>query len=192
MNQIIPEMKNLILSLIAFLITASLSAQTVDTQSQNLIETFVKSNIDTKSEPIDPAVVSKVFSGKFFKIKVGFIETGVGAAPCGSDNYVNINGTTIKMIEGIYMDLEFQVLMSLIKKDFLLKDENAAKLFEASLNVLYTVDEKEVQNIKHFKKGSQWIFLRGKFFDDYTAIIVTTGTNGIVTKIEVKLAYPMN
>jgi hypothetical protein len=96
------------------------------------------------------------------------------------------------MTEGIFMDLECPILMSMIKKNFLLKDENAAKLFEASLNVLYPVDEKEVQNIKHLKKGSQWIFLRGKFFDDYTAFIVTTGTNGIVTKIELKLSYPLN
>jgi hypothetical protein len=185
-------MKNLILSFIAFLFTTCLSAQNVDSQSQKLIEAFVKSNIDIQTEAIDQAAVSKVFSGIFYKMKVGFIETGVGASSCGSDNYININETTIKMIEGIFMDLECPILMSIIKKDFLFKDENAAKLFEASLNVLYPVDEKEVLNIKHFKKGSQWIFLRGKFFDDYTAFIVTTGTNGIATKIEVKLAYPLN
>jgi hypothetical protein len=185
-------MKNLILSLIPILFTASLSAQTIDSQSQKIIEAFVKSNIDIKSEVINPAAVSKVFAGKFFKINVGFIESGAGSSSCGDANYVSINETTIKMAEGIHMDLECPVLMSMIKKDFLLKDENAAKLFEASLNILYPVDEKEVQNIKHLKKGSQWIFLRGKFFDDYTAFIVTTGTTGIVTKIEVKLAYPLN
>jgi hypothetical protein len=185
-------MKNLILFLIAFLFTTCLSAQTIDSQSQKLIEAFVKSNIDIQTEAIDQAVVSKVFTGIFYKIKVGFIETGVGASSCGSDNYVNINETRTKMIESIHMDLECPILMSMIKKDFLLKDENAAKLFEASLNVLYPVDEKEVPNVKHFKKESQWIFLRGKFFDDYTAFIVTTGTNGVVTKIEVKLSYPVN
>jgi hypothetical protein len=185
-------MKNLLLSLLAFLFTACLSAQTIDSQSQKLIEAFVKSNIDIKSEAIDPTVVSKVFIGKFCNIHVGFIETGVGASACGDDNYININGTTIQMTEGIHMDLEFSILLSLIKKDFLLKDENAAKLFEASLNVLYPVDKKEVPNIKHFKKGSQWIFLRGKFFDDYTAFIISTGTTGTVTKIELKLSYPLN
>ncbi len=63
-------MKNLILSLIAFLFTECLSAQTIDSQSQELIEAFVKSNIDIKSEAIDPAAVSKVFTGKFVKINV--------------------------------------------------------------------------------------------------------------------------
>jgi hypothetical protein len=185
-------MKNLILSLITFLFTVCLSAQSIDSQSQKLIEAFVKSNIDIQSEAIDPAAVSKVFTGKFCKINVGFIESGAGSSSCGDNNYVNINETKIRMTEGIHMDLECPILMSMIKKDFLLKDENAAKQFEASLNVLYPVDEKEVPNIKHLKKGSQWIFLRGKFFDDYTAFIVTTATNGIVTKIEVKLSYPVN
>ena len=96
------------------------------------------------------------------------------------------------MTEGIHTDLECPVLMSLIKKDFFLKDENSAKLFEASLNTLYPVDKKEIPNVKHLKKGSQWIFLRGKFFDDYTAFIVTTGANGAVTKIELKLSYPLS
>jgi hypothetical protein len=82
--------------------------------------------------------------------------------------------------------------MSLIKKDFLIKDENTAKLFEASLNVLYPVDEKEIPNVRHLHKGSQWIFLRGKFFDDYTAFIVTVGTNGAVTKVELVLSYTLN
>ena len=185
-------MKNLILFLIAFIINACLSAQTIDSQSQKLIETFVKSNIEVKSEPIDPATVSKVFAGSFFKINVGFIESGTGSSSCAEDNFVNISENTIKMAEGIHMDLECPILMSMIKKDFMLKDENMAKLFEASLNVLYPVDKKEVPNIRHMKKGSQWIFLRGKFFDDYTAFIVTTGSNGAVTKIELKLAYVMN
>ena len=182
-------MKNLILSLISLIFAVSLSAQTVDSQSQKLIETFVKSNIDIQSEAVDPAVVSKVFIGKFCKIDVGFIETGVGASGCGDKNYININGTTIKMIEPVHMDVECPVLLSLVKKEFLLKDESAAKLFEAALNVIYPVDEKEVPNIKHLKKGSQWIFLRGKFFDEYTAFIVTTGATGILTKIELILSY---
>jgi hypothetical protein len=82
--------------------------------------------------------------------------------------------------------------MSMIRKEFLLKDENTARLFESALNVLYPVDEGEVQNVKHLQKDSQWIFLRGKFFDDFTAFILTTGPNGAVTNIELKLAYAVN
>ncbi len=185
-------MKRLITSLIALFFIGNLFAQTIAPESQKLIESFVKSNIDIKLEAVDQIEVSKVFSGTFFKLNVGFIETGSGANSCGSDNYINVNGSAVNMIEPIHMDLECPVLTSIIKKDFLLKDENAAQLFEAALNVLYPVDEDEIQNVKHLHKDSQWIFLRGKFFDDFTAFIVTTGSNGVVTNVELELAYAVN
>jgi len=47
-------------------------------------------------------------------------------------------------------------------------------------------------NLKHHPKGSQWIFLRDKFFVDYAVFIVTTWANGVVTNLELKLAYAVN
>lgn len=182
----------LISSLIALFFIVNLFAQTIAPESQKLIEAFVKSNIDIKLEAVDQVTVSKVFLGTFYKINIGYIETGSGANSCGSDNYINVNGSAVNMIEPIHMDLECPVLMSMIKKDFLLKDDNAAQLFEAALNVLYPVDKDEIQNVKHLRKDSQWIFLRGEFFDDFTAFIVTTSTGGVVTKVELELAYTVN
>lgn len=178
--------------MIMLLSPVCLTAQTTDSQSQKLIETFVKSNIDLQIEPVDPVPLSKVFTGNFYKMMVGFIEGALGASSCGDHNYVNINGNTVTMAEGVHMDLECPVLLSMIKKDFLLKDENGAKLFEAALNVIYPVEEKEQANIRHIKKGTQWIFLRNKFFDDFTAFIVTTSGAGTITKIELKLGYVVN
>jgi hypothetical protein len=185
-------MKNLISSLFILTLCFKLTAQTIDPSSQKLIDAFVKNNIEFLLEDIDQTAVSKVFSGKFYKITVGFIETGTGASSCGSYNFINVNGSAVNMIEPIHMDLECPVLLSLIKKDFLLKDESMAKLFETALNVLYPVEENELLNIKHMKKGSQWVFLRGKFFDDYTAFIATTGPDGKINKIDLVLAYAVN
>ena len=185
-------MKNLISSLIFFMFCITLSAQTIDSSSQKLIDTFVKNSISFQLEDLDQTTVSKVFSGKFIKINVFLIETGTGASSCGSDNYINVDGSLVSMIEPIHTDLECPVLLSLIRNDFLLKDENSAKLFEAALNVLYPVDEDEIQNVKHLQKGSEWIFLRGKFFDEYTAFIATKGPDGKVTKIDLVLSYSVN
>jgi len=185
-------MKKLICSLIAPMFIVTLFAQTIPPENQILIESFVKSNIDIKLEAFNQNNVSKVFSGTFYKLNIGVIETGSGSNQCGSDNYVNVNGSSVNMIEPIHMDLECPVLMSIIKQDFFLNDEMKAKLFEAALNDLYPVDEKEVKNVKHLRKGSQWIFLRGKFFDDYTAFIVTTGSTGAVIKVELILSYAVN
>jgi len=185
-------MKNLLFSFFLLTICFSATAQTPDPSSQKLIDAFVRSNVEFQLEEIDQTAVAKVFSGKFFKILVGFVETGTGASSCGSDNYINVNGSVVNMIEPIHMDIDCPVLLALIKKDFLLQDENAAKLFEDALNVLYPVENDELTNVRHLKEGSQWIFLRDKFFDDYTAFIVTTGPDGEVTKIDLILSYSVN
>ena len=185
-------MKKLTSSLIALMFIVNISAQTISTENQKLIESFVKSNIDVQLADIDQNAVSKVFSGKFYKINIGYIEPGSGVNTCGSDNYINVNGSEVQMIEPVHMDLACPVLMSLIRKGFFLKDENAAKLFEDALNVLYPVEESEIQNVRHLHRDSQWIFLRGKFFDDFTAFIVTTGPDGAVTGIDLELAFAVN
>ena len=107
---------------------------------------------------------------------------------CG-DYYLNINGEKISDFEMLDSDKELPQLLSLIKKEFLLKDEPAAKNFEATLNELYPLDDDEKPLAKHMKKGSQWIFLRGKFFDNQTAVIATVAANGTITKLEVILGY---
>ena len=86
-------------------------------------------------------------------------------------------------------DTELKELFSLLKTDFRLKNETEAVSFEAALNSIFPVDEKEKQNVKHLKKENQWIFIRGKFFDDDTAVIVSVAPDGTVSKIELVLAY---
>lgn len=183
-------MKNLLAFLIFVMFPVCIIAQTPDSQSQKLIDGYVKNNMDIQIKSMDQAAVSKVFSGQFSKVLVGFIEAA-GSSWCGDTNYVNINAGTVKMIEGVHMDLEAPILMSLVKKDFRLKDEAGAKLFEAALNMLYPVEAKEKPNIRHMKKGAQWIFIRNKFFDDYTAFLVTVDTGGVITKIDLKLGYSL-
>jgi hypothetical protein len=181
-------MKNLLTFIIILLFPAGMFAQTIDSQSQKLIDAFVKSNIDLKTVAINKAAVGKVFSGQFSKVLVGFIEAA-GTSWCGDTNYVNINEGKVKMIEGVHMDLEAPILLSVVKRDFLLKDEAGAKLFEAALNVLYPVEAKEKPNIRHMKKGTQWIFIRNKFFDAYTTFLVTVDAKGTISKIDLKLGY---
>lgn len=185
-------MKKLIISGSILLLSFSAFSQSVDATSQKMIDAFVRNNTAVNTEAVDPAAVSKVFTGKFYRIEVGFVEAGSGFSNCGSFNYVNINGSEVKMTEAIHTDLDCPNLVSMIRKDFLLKDENAAKLFEAALNAIYPVEEDEAKDMKHLKKGTQWIFVRSKFFDDYTVFVVTTAANGAITKIDGLLGYTLN
>lgn len=180
-------MKILLFFLITFILPLSIAAQTIDPQSEKLMDDLVQKSLFTEKTVIGPEGVSKVFTGKFFHVKAGFNEVN-GSSMCGDFN-LNINNGKIIIFEQLDTDKELPLLFSLLKKDFLLKDEPAAGLFEAALNELYQLDEKEKTVVKHMKKNNQWIFIRDKFFDNYTAIIATTGTSGAVSKLEVILSY---
>ena len=183
-------MKNLISFLFSFMFFFNLSAQTIDPADKKLIESFVKSNLDIQLEEVDQVTVSKVFSGTFYKIRVDFIINEHDISSARRDSYINVNGASVNIIEPTYISIDFPVLMSLIKKDFLLKDESSAKEFEEALNILYPAKEDDIIEVKHLHKFPQWIFIRGMFFDDYKAFIVSVDKNGTVTKVGYRLGYP--
>ena len=184
-------MKNLISFLISFMFFLNLSAQNIDPTNQKLIESFVKSNIDIQLEEVNQATMNKVFSGTFYKIKAAFIVNGNDVSSFGSNDHINVNDSTVNMIDQIYTDTDCPILFSLINKNFLLKDENAAKEFEDALNILFPADEDDIIEVKNIHKAPEWIYIRGKFFDDYKAFIVVTDADGVVTKVEFRLGYPL-
>lgn len=182
-------MKNLIATLLSLMFFLNLSAQKIDSLNQKRIESFVKSNIYVEPELVDNGVTSKVFLGTFFKsnLKVSFT-TGEYSNTILTG--INVYNDAVSKIESCCTNQDFPILFSLLKKDFLLKDESTAKQFEAALDILYPIREKNIPYVEHLKKGLQWVFIRGKFFENFQAFIVTTDADGAVTKIEYKLPYP--
>jgi hypothetical protein len=180
-------MKKILFYLFLLAFPVSLTAQTIGAQDEKLIDDYLHKNLTSAKTLVGPAAVSKVFVGTFYLVDPSF-NTDEGLSYV-MELPMNINAGEIVLYELLSTDKELPALMSLIKKDFLLKDESNAKLFEAALNELYPVKENERAGVKHLKKNNQWIFFRAKFFDDQTAVIVTTAPNGTITKIEVKLAY---
>jgi len=182
-------MKNILLYLALLFVPVCLTAQTVSSQDEKAINDFLKKTLSQGIEVVVPDAVSKVFVGKFYIVNPKF-DFPDDDGLC-QDYSFNVNAGVVVVSEKFSTDMDLPQLFSLVKKGFLLKDEAAAKLFEAALNTLYPVDEDEVAALKHMKKGNQWIFLRDKFFDDRTAVIATVSANGTITKLEVKLGYPV-
>jgi len=181
-------MKTILLYLALLFVPVCLTAQTVSSQDEKVINDFLKKTLNQEIEVVEPEAVSKVFAGKFFKVSPGF-DFPDGSGYC-TDYSFNVNGGVVVVNEKFSTDMDLPQLFSVVKKGFLLKDEASAKLFEAALNTLYPVDEKEMSGVKHMKKGNQWIFIRDKFFDDNIAVLATVSSNGAITKLQVILGYP--
>lgn len=175
------------------LLTTVISAQQIDSEAEKMINDYVISKLIIEKVPADPELLNQVFSGKFYKVSTFYYytsreENSESTAGC-NQFWLNIDNGKITEVQQLSSDSNLPDILSLLKKEFLLKDEASALRFEKALDTLFPVDEDEKQNVKHMKKSSQWVFMRSKFFDDQTAVIVTTNPNGTVTKIEVKLAY---
>jgi len=180
-------MKTYLLYLILVLLPVNIFAQTIAPQDEKLIDNYLREKLTSAKFVVGPVAVSKVFNGNFYIVDPTYnIPDG---AVYVAELYFNINEGAIVIYKTLTNDKELPVLLSLVKKGFLLKDESGAKLFEAALNELYPVKESERAGIKHIKKNNQWIFLRAKFFDDQIAVIVTTAPAGTITNMELKLAY---
>lgn len=164
-----------------------LVAQEINEHNTKLIDEYIKSRIISEKEVIGSKVLNMVFSGCFLKVESGFVNIG-GRNLC-SDFILNMDKDRIQELDELTEDKDLPVLLSLVKAGFVLKEEAAAVQFETALNALYPVAKNDVSGIRHMKKDNQWIFIRGKFFDDNTAVVVSTNPDGVITKIEVKLSY---
>lgn len=187
-------MKRNLLILCVLMFSMIISAQQIDSATEKLINDYVITRMIIEKEPADPILLSQVFSGKFYKVNTFYIyatreENSESSAAC-NQFWLNVDNGKITEVQQLSSDSNLPDVLSLLKKDFRLKDEASATKFEKSLDALFPVDKDDVLNVKHMKKNNQWIFIRGKFFDENTAVIATTNPDGSVSKIEVLLAYP--
>ena len=180
-------MKKTFLALIAILIPLCISAQ-VDDATKKALDAYVMSKMSIDRTQLEPAILGKVFNGRFYEMNLGFASVD-GSILSGSDYCLNIDNGKVTEVPSLSSDMELTTMFSLVKKDFLLKDEPSALTFEKSLDILFPPRDSDKANVKHMKKNNQWIFIRGKFFDDSTAVIVTVNPNGSISKIELKLSY---
>ncbi|HLP73419.1 MAG TPA: hypothetical protein VK155_10995 [Bacteroidales bacterium] len=168
-----------------------LTAQDITQEHNKLIDDHLQSKLSIEKEPVKSPDISKVFAGSFYKVRIDFIyqyENSVQSYGC-HDCYVNITNGKLTEFQQLSSDGELKELLSMLKSEFRIRNEADAKVFEAALNALYPVDQKDVANIKHMNKAAQWIFIRGKFFDDNTAVIVSVAPDGRLSKIELMLSY---
>jgi hypothetical protein len=180
-----------IIYLLGLLLPLTLSGQIGDQSHLKQIDEHLISKLSIEKNPIESPVLNKVFAGSFYRIGIFFVyeeENSVSSYGC-HDCYINITDGNLTEFQQLSSDQELKELFSFLRSDFHLKNETDAAAFEAALNVLYPVDKEEQGNVKHINKASQWIFIRGKFFDDDTAVIVTTDPSGVVSRIELKLSY---
>ena len=76
-----------------------------------------------------------------------------------------------------------KTVVSLIRKDFFLKNVTDAKNFEMALDKLFPMSSMNENYKEHMKIGNKWFFIRDKFFDSKSGFIVTLDQNSRIQNI---------
>ncbi len=183
-------MKKIPLILLGLLYPFLMSAQDISSDDQSIIDQYILSNTISEKTLLPADTLSRVFTGTFYRVQAGFNEQN-GHSLC-NNYYFNIKDGNLAELEEFTTNMKAEQLPLFIRPDFRLNDENSARLFEASLNKIYPFDEEEGDVVKHLKKDNQWIFIRGKFFDKFSAFLVATDQEGKITGIDYSLEYTGN
>jgi hypothetical protein len=161
-------------------------AQEATAQDKAFFDKNIGKLVQLDPQPLTGEALGKVFKASFFKVKVSF----------GTDGGITTlvvarNGDDLAQVSTPGTNADMPDLKKLVKPDFKLKAEADAKTFEAALDLLYPIDERfdkedlKVKAIKH--SGTEWTFVRGKFFDDFKGLVVKTDASGTVTNIKYSL-----
>ena len=143
----------------------------------------VLKQITVQPAQVKSPALEKVFTANFYKVKI-VIKGGMSTTVSMAMN----QGKAVK-IEQNTTNMPMPVLQSILKKDFKLKTEADAKVFEEALDKLYPVSnfgrDSKLKQIKKTEKG--WTFIRGKFFKNLKGFKLTTDGTGSVTAIDYSL-----
>jgi hypothetical protein len=148
------------------------------------VDNYLKAGIKIEKEKIVSDTLSKVFNGTFYKCKTGF-SSSEGVTWCSGSLLVMNAG---KLIEFDSRTDSILPLLSLVRKEFIVKGVNEAKIIETCLRLLYPPSEFSDEKPERIKMGNNWYFIRGKFFDSKSGYIVSLDKNLRISNI----AYSMD
>jgi len=147
------------------------------------VENYLKSRTIVEKQKLPSDTLAKVFNGTFYIGKTGF-SSNEGENWCSSSIIVMNAG---KLIEFDSRNDSILPLLSLVRKDFIVKGVNEAKIIETCLRLLYPPGEFSDEKTEIIKNGNNWYFIRGKFFDSKSGYIVSLDKNLRISNI----AYSM-
>lgn len=157
----------------------------VSAADKAFLEKHVTEIVQTSFTALDEPAILKVFSTKFFRVKI-IIKEQNGEQT--QEVMVARVGEKLGNVSSPGTDGELPELLKMLNPAFVLKEDADAKAVQAALDSLYPPfmeDEKKVIAFSH--AGNAWTFVRGTFFESKKGFVMTTDAAGKITKVEYQL-----
>jgi hypothetical protein len=159
-------------------------AQEIPEVDNQLIDKAVSKMVTIEKKRIAGDTISKVLTGSVYQID---IITTINNSSSTSTCYIVVKDGKLIELEDMSENRPMARLLSLMRKDFYLKSENDAKIFETVLDKIFPLGWSDKDAKEHMKAANKWYFIRGKFFDSKKGFIVTIDPASKITAIEYSL-----
>lgn len=136
----------------------------------------------------DPTFV-RVFSIPVFHVKL-IIKLGDGGDE-SMETIVARSGDKLVSVGRPSSDADMPDFPKMLNPAFKLKSDSDAKDMQAAMDVVYPIigdDDKKAATVRH--SGTQWTFIRGKFFNNFLGFVFETDANGTITSAKFSLKIP--
>ncbi|MFN8209550.1 MAG: hypothetical protein U0T33_01100 [Bacteroidales bacterium] len=179
-------MKKAIITLfLTGIISVNLLSQGIPAGDNALLDNLVKSRFSIKKELISSDTLKKVITGNLYLVKAEYADQNSTGA-LFENRFVIKDGKLLEP-EDLSTDKKLEVLFSVVKKEFTIKTETDAKIFEKVIDAFYPLGWSNEKYRQHLKKDGKWYFVRGEFFDNKEAVIVTLDATQRITDISFSL-----
>jgi hypothetical protein len=178
--------RTFILLIICGISFAGVSGQTIPERDAAMIDELINSTITINKVTIESDALVKVFNGTFYRVTPTYNHRG-GIASCEEYFIVVYNGKVTEL-EDLSETKTLDFLFSLLRKDFTIRNESEAKIFESALDAIYPIDwTVDAEDKKLLKQDGKWMFLRGDFFGSKKGFVITLDQNLGISQIDFDL-----
>jgi hypothetical protein len=164
-------------------------AQSLPADEQSFFDKHISEVIQIAPIRLNSDDFLKVFSAPFYQVTVtiksddGSSQNQQVVVARSGDNMVNISrpGT----------DTDMPALLKMLNPSFKLKTDDDAKSMQTALDAAYPIvtdDDKKAEKFRH--TANQWVFARGKFFNDDLGFVFQTDDSGAITSAKFTLKAP--
>jgi hypothetical protein len=143
---------------------------------------------DISYAPVQSPIMSKIYSATFYDVTISLKR---GDTVESGKLLVARDGDKVFLLEDRSSTQPMPSFLSAIRKDFRIKGNEDAALFESTLDLIFpvedTVNEKNLKYKEMRLTGKTATFIRGAFFENRKGFVLTLGADGAITGVTYSL-----
>ena len=148
------------------------------------IKDAVRKMFDISYVPVQSPAITKIYLASFYDVTN---KIGSAAVFTTSKLLVARAGNSVILLEDTSTDQAMPNFLRTVKKDFKIKTDKDAELFESTLDLIFPMGQFDNKPKEIIRTGQTVKFVRGAFLQKTKGFILTLGPDGAVTGITYKL-----